>query len=219
MEGPKMKKLLLAIASMLALSVSAQADEGMITEAMQYEFITSRMSDLANGTQDGLKLFTSIFSAILGGSFWLRHHIGVRRIPKSYKYLSITLMVLLTLVSIGIVVDNGWAWWGYRNQLAQITELARITGSIAHPAVPPDLLAITINVVLCIAMVVAGGMFCLFNPFGPLNRWLRALSDEPIALHANGGGDRKAQHRRGANNHPKGERRRPKETLMPPADG
>jgi uncharacterized protein (DUF58 family) len=134
----------------------------MVTDDKQYEFITSRITDLSNATEDGLKLFVPMFSAILGGSIWLRLQIQGAA-PPSYQFLSNWLMVLLTAVCIFLVLYNLWAWWGYRNQLVKITR------SLRHPAPPPRWASAIIEAVLCAAMAIACGIFIAFNPFGISN--------------------------------------------------
>jgi hypothetical protein len=130
----------------------------MVSEDKQYEFITNRVSDLSNATEDGLKLFVPMYSAILGGSIWLRLQLK-DAVPPSYKYLSDALILLLTFVCIYIVLDNLRAWWWYRQKLAEITSGSK------YPATQPHWSAAIIEVVLCAAMFAAGIAFVLFNPF------------------------------------------------------
>jgi hypothetical protein len=132
----------------------------MISDEKQYEFITKRIGELSNATEDGLKLFIPMFSAILGGSIWLRFQIKGPA-PLEYKYLSNALMSLLTLVCIVIVLDNLRAWWGYRVDLAKLTEGAK------HESKPPSIFpSAVIELVLCLAMAIACWMFITYNPFG-----------------------------------------------------
>jgi hypothetical protein len=135
----------------------------MVSDEKQYEFITSRISDLSNDTIAGLKLFIPMYSAILGGSIWLKLQLRQQSVPASYKYLSDSLVSLLTLVCIYIVIDNLWAWWKYRNQLCRLTRRSHF------PAPPPHWSSAIIEGVICVAMAIACGMFIWFNPFGSSN--------------------------------------------------
>ena len=131
----------------------------MISDEKQYEFIAKRVSDLANATHDGLKLFLPMFSAILGGCFWLRQQINGSP-PVSYAYLSDALVVLLTLVCIGIVLDNLHAWWGYRKKIVELTKGTK------HEAPPPKWFPTSlIEIGMCLAMATSCGLFVIFNPF------------------------------------------------------
>jgi hypothetical protein len=131
----------------------------MISDEKQYDFITSRITDLANATHDSLKLFIPMFSAILGGSIWLRLQIK-GEVAATYQTLSDALVLLLTGMCVLIVLYNLWAWWGYRNLLVQITH------DSPHPALPPHWTSAGIEAVLCLAMAIACGIFIAFNPFG-----------------------------------------------------
>ena len=131
----------------------------MISDDKQYEFVTRRISDLANATHSALKLFLPTFSAILGGSIWLRLQIKDST-PPSYAYLSDALILVLTAQCIVIVYDNHRAWWGYRMLLT------KLLATSAHPAPPPVFWPTAIiELSMCLAMLGAGALFVIFNPF------------------------------------------------------
>ena len=132
----------------------------MVSEDKQYEFITNRIGDLSNATEDGLKLFIPMYSAILGGSIWLRFQIK-EAVPPHYTYLSNGLVCLLTIVCIYIVADNLRAWRGYHKDLAKLTKTA------PNPSeVPPLFPSAFIEIVLCAAMTGACVVYIIWNPFG-----------------------------------------------------
>jgi hypothetical protein len=130
----------------------------MVSEDKQFEFITKRVSELSNATEDGLKLFVPMYSAILGGSIWLRLQLK-DAVPPSYRYLSDALILLLTFVCTFIVLDNLRAWWGFRTDLVVITRDSKL------PTPMPHWSAAIIELVLCTAMIGAGIAFVWFNPF------------------------------------------------------
>jgi hypothetical protein len=60
-----------------------------VSDDKQYDFVSSRVSDLANATHGGLKIFLPNFSAIVGGSIGLRLQIKApAAVPAAYVYLS-----------------------------------------------------------------------------------------------------------------------------------
>jgi hypothetical protein len=132
----------------------------LVGDEKQYEFVTSRMKDIATAPLDSLKLFVPMYSAIWGGSIWLRLQIKEQPVPEMYKDVSGALMALLTGVCILIVVYNICAWWGYRKMLV------RLVGESASAAIPPRWTAAIIELIICVGMLAAGWLFCKFNPFG-----------------------------------------------------
>lgn len=126
----------------------------MITQEQQYQFITSRISALADATYDGFKLFVTMFSAILGGTFWLRLQLKGSP-PSSYVWLSDALIFLVAVVCIAIVWDNFCAWRGYRMKLLEYVDA---------PA-PRTFWRSRIEFFLCLMMAVAAVLFAVFNPF------------------------------------------------------
>jgi hypothetical protein len=137
---------------------SAKREASVISDEKIFDYFASRATQTANDTGWGLKLFLPIYSAILGGSIWLSIQL-TETIPPSYKYVSDTLMILLTLVCVCADLDNLRAWYISRRSLAQMT---------AHSDCPipsPGKVFLTIDVLLCLGMLVACGMFVCFNPF------------------------------------------------------
>lgn len=129
----------------------------MISDEKQHEFITRQIGDLARATHDGLKLFLPMFSAIVGGSIWLRLQ-SAGKAP--YEYLTDTLVLLLTAVCVAMTVTNLKAWWGYRNKLSEIT--AKTKFPAPKPVLFPSAL---IEMIMCVAMVATCALFVIFNPF------------------------------------------------------
>jgi fumarate reductase subunit C len=129
----------------------------MISDEKQYEFITRQIGDLARATHDGLKLFLPMFSAIVGGSIWLRLQ-SKEKAP--YEYLTDALVIMLTVVCIAITLTNLKAWWGYRRKLSEITAKTK------YPAPKPVLFpSALIEMIMCLAMLATCAIFVFFNPF------------------------------------------------------
>ena len=139
---------------------AGKGDAPMVSTEKQYEFIAGAVNDRARATYDGLKIFLPTFSAIVGGTIWLRHQINTP-IPVAYEYLSNVLVLLLTLISTTMVMMNLHSWRGYRKKLTELT-----AGS-DYPAPPPVLFPSAImEGMMCLAMILACGLFVIFNPFG-----------------------------------------------------
>ena len=130
----------------------------MVSNEKLFDYFVSRSTQTANDTGWGFKLFLPIYSAILGGSIWLSIQL-TETIPPSYKYVSDTLIILLTLVCAYADLDNLRAWYINRKSLAQMTAKAD------HPIPMPKISLMTIDVLLCVGMLVACAMFVWFNPF------------------------------------------------------
>ena len=127
----------------------------------QYDFLTERIANLADHTEDGAKLFLSLFSAILAGSIWLRLQTRPP-IPTAYLVLSDLLVALLTALCIFMTLYNLQEWWEYRN------DLARITANSTYPALPPTWKSACVELGLCAAMLAACVLYMVFNPFAQM---------------------------------------------------
>jgi hypothetical protein len=125
----------------------------------QFEFVSGEVSKLAEGTEDGVKLFVPMYAAIWGGSVWLRLQIKTA-IPLSYTLVSDVLVALLTGLCIFMTLYNLIAWWGYRE------ELCKMTSNTDHPVPPPHLKSAFIEFGLCTAMLIGCAVFWCNNPFG-----------------------------------------------------
>lgn len=143
--------------SRLSHNLERRWGPNMISDEKIFDFVSKRVEQTSADTEAGLKLFLPMYSAVLGGSIWLSDKLG-KTVPSKYEYLSDALISLLTLVCIYIVVDNLRAWWGYRNQLFELSKKS------AHKIPRPQWWAAIMEVVLCAAMLVACVMFILFNP-------------------------------------------------------
>ena len=73
----------------------------------QFEFISGEISKLADGTEDGVKLFIPLYAAIFGGSVWLRLQLKDHPIPPSYSFISNALVALLTALCIFMTLSLG----------------------------------------------------------------------------------------------------------------
>jgi hypothetical protein len=130
-----------------------------IPDEKQYEFVTSRVAELATATHSGLKIFLPNYSAIVGGSIGLRLQIKAT-VPSAYIYLSDALVGLLTLICVIIVYDNLRAWTGYRELLS------RLTADTRFPAPKPvQWPSAIIEYSMCGVMVAALALYVIYNPF------------------------------------------------------
>jgi hypothetical protein len=131
----------------------------MITEEKQYEYIGAVITDRLDRSRDSFKLFLQLFSAIVGGSFWLSKQ-GVSSDAATYRYIveSDALVVLVITVT-GIMVYRAYrGWWGYREALA------RFDGG-NFPIPRPSRGTLWAEKAMLGCMALAGGIFIAFNPF------------------------------------------------------
>jgi hypothetical protein len=115
----------------------------MVSEDKEFEYVTSQIVKHVQRSVDAFKLFTQLFSAIVGGSIWLSTQRNVSpAAAKTYSHLSGWLVVLVTVIASVMIIDNYRVWYGFR--LAQ---------SRLVPTVPPPKLKSTMTaalMVLCI---------------------------------------------------------------------
>jgi hypothetical protein len=141
-------------------------EANMISDEKQYEFITSQIAIRDQKAFDThFSLFLRLFSAIVGGSIWLSmQKIANPSARTSYTLLSDLLVVLLTVVSIVMVVDNYRAWRGYRAVLSRLVGKDEFGNyQVPLPRLFPAAVMETAVVVCMIAVCV---LFIWFNPFG-----------------------------------------------------
>jgi hypothetical protein len=130
-----------------------------VSRDKQFDFVSGEVSKLADGTEDGVKLFIPMYAAIFGGSVWLRLQLKDHPIPASYSFISNVLVGLLAALCIFMTLYNLWAWWGYR------VELSRITAASDFPVPRPSLSSAIIEAGLVEAMWAACAVFWWNNPF------------------------------------------------------
>jgi hypothetical protein len=126
-----------------------------IPTQMQYEFVTSRMKDLAGASLGSLKLFVPMYWTIWVGSIWLRLKTTGLPVPEMYK-ASLALMALLTVVCTSFALYKMCAWLSYRSKLV------RLVGKAG--AIPPRSGVID-DLIISIGVLAAGCLFLIFNPF------------------------------------------------------
>ncbi len=146
----------------------------MIEDKQQYDFFTDQITRKGVATYDAFKLFLQMFSAIVGGSIWLRLQIDGEA-PLSYEYLSDALVVLLALVGVVLVIDNARSWWRYRVRLVEIV------GDSAHRVPPPKWDSVIAQFLMSVAMIAVTVMFVAFNPFKVGSEPFNEAGAEPAA--------------------------------------
>lgn len=139
------------------VGLNSMGSAAMISDEKIFDFAAMRANQTSNDTDSGLKMFIPMYSAILAGSIWLTDKLE-NAVPMNYRYLADALVILLTLVCSYTVLDNLRAWWGYREQLCELT---RDSG---HPIPPPTWKSAIMEFVLCVGMICACLMYVWFNP-------------------------------------------------------
>ncbi len=142
----------------------ADTEDGAVSRDKQYEDISKRVGDLYAATYNGMKFFLQVFTAIIGGSFWLNSKLVEWGSPKivheKYALLSVCLVILVTAASILMTLENTGTWRIWRKWLSEIT----VTSPIPMP-MRTTLQSWYVETAICIGMLVADGMFYWFNPF------------------------------------------------------
>lgn len=137
----------------------------MISDEKQYEFVTSQVAARDQKAADvHFKFFVQWFSAIVGGAMWLSMQPDIQPTARPiYRTLSDALIILLTIISIILVIDNFRAWRGYRTTHSKLVGKDE-TGNYRVPLPKVFPAAITeATVVAC--MIAVCVLFFWFNPF------------------------------------------------------
>jgi hypothetical protein len=134
-------------------------------EEEHYKFIVSQIAVRDMRSYEYLKTYVQFFSAIVGGSVWLRtqSHFNKAHLAR-YTLLSDLVMALGCFVTVMLIIDTFKSWHGYRRAQAQI---ARIEGKfhVPDPKVAAGLL-MELGCLLCVIISTIG--FLVFNPFQKL---------------------------------------------------
>ena len=127
-----------------------------VSKDKEFEYVTSQIIKHIERTVDAFKMFTKLFSAIVGGSILLstQQTIGPES-ARTYAHLADALVFLVTLISGVMIVEDYRAWWGFRR--AQTTLVPHVP--------PPSWRARVTEWVMILCMVLGCGLFWWFNPF------------------------------------------------------
>ena len=123
-------------------------------EDKEHDFVRARIVQFGQRTYGWFKTFIQTYSAIVGGSVWLRLKFK-EPAPIEYAHLSSALVFLLFLISLVIIIDSHISWCGYRDRLY-----------VLEPKVGPRKFKslITPTLMLFVMAVATVGFVC-FNPF------------------------------------------------------
>jgi hypothetical protein len=86
----------------------------MVSEDKEFEYVTSQIVKHVERSVDAFKMFTQLFSAIVGGSIWLSTQHVSPAAAKTYSNLSVCLVVLVTIIASLIIWENYRVWRGFR---------------------------------------------------------------------------------------------------------
>jgi hypothetical protein len=136
----------------------------VITPDKEYEFVSSQVRYHNEKIIEAFNLFIKLFSAIVGGSIWLRLQPGFDAAQAlAFARMSSLLVVFLTAIAGLMVAENLKSWHGYR--WAQ----ARLGGvdEKGHFRIPPPrtFRASVCEGAMMLTMVAAAILYWLFNPF------------------------------------------------------
>jgi hypothetical protein len=131
----------------------------MVSDDKQYEFVSEQIRFHVNKIYDSFKLFIQLFSAIVGGSVWL----GLQDNSPRFVVVSDVLVGLIAVVCLVTVFENNQAWRGYRKAQSRLggkdeSGQDKIKG-------PSIWVSSLIEMVMALAIIVAVGLFCRYNPF------------------------------------------------------
>lgn len=133
--------------------------EERVSRDTEYEAISRRTGDVWSSNHDATKLFIQTYSAILGGSFWLRSQ-GVS--GPDYWWASSWLVLGLAILCIIMLWDNQGSWSQWRTRLEQISVFATIQIPPTHARWRRVGMEAASSALI---MVVAVGVFAYYNPF------------------------------------------------------
>jgi hypothetical protein len=132
----------------------------MVSDEKQYEFVTSQIAAQIERIVAGFKLFIQLFSAVVGGTVWLKLQIK-EPIPAGYIWLSDALVSLITVTTFLMVLMNLLSWFGYRRAQCDLVGKNKV-GSYIVPL--PKWKSSLTELAMMFTMVAAMILFWCFNP-------------------------------------------------------
>ena len=91
----------------------------------RYEYVTKMLIHLNDKIIESLNLFLKVYSAIVGGFFWLSIQQNAQEVKKHFLPIVPFLFAVVGLFSIVLVTTNLKSWWGYRKIESQLVGLDR----------------------------------------------------------------------------------------------
>ena len=89
----------------------------------RYEYVTKMLIHLNDKIIESLNLFLKVYSAIVGGIFWLSIQQNAQEVKKHFLPIMLFLFAVVGLFSIVLVTTNLKSWWGYRKVESQLIGL------------------------------------------------------------------------------------------------
>lgn len=135
----------------------------MAIEDEHYKFLTAQIAARDMRPVEYLKLYIQFYTAVIGGSIWLRsqHPTQDRPVLARYAILSDTLMVLGSIVTILLVIDCFKSWHGYRKAQANFAKQFE-TFDVPHPKLKAGIF-MELGIISCVTATAL--IFMVFNPF------------------------------------------------------
>jgi len=136
----------------------------MITPDKEYEFVSSQVRYHNEKIIEAFNLFIKLFSAVIGGSIWLRLQPGFDAAQgATYARMSNVLVTFLAAIACLMVAENLKSWHGYRWAQARLGGLDD-KGEFRIP--PPRTVRASVSEgAMMLTMVAAALLYWLFNPF------------------------------------------------------
>jgi hypothetical protein len=128
----------------------------VVSDEKQYEFVSEQVRYHNEKIIESFNFFIQLFSAVVGGCIWLSIQKDQNAKFPSYQTLSNAIVVIVAIVAVIRIAENLRAWHGYRS--AQ----CRLEPSIPKPR---PLRASAVEMIMILGIVVAAGLFYIFNPF------------------------------------------------------
>jgi hypothetical protein len=126
----------------------------MVSEDKEFEYVTSQIIKHVERSAEAFKMFSQLFSLIVGGAIWLSIQSKVPH-PKTYAALSDIVLGLVTVITSLMILENYRGWRGFRIAQLKFT-----------PEVPsPTWRAECIKWAMIACMATGWFLFLLFNPF------------------------------------------------------
>lgn len=133
----------------------------MVSEDKEFEYVTTQIVKHVERTVDAFKLFTQLFSAIVGGAIWLSIQPSVSpEAAKTYSHLSVGLVILVTVIASIIILENYRVWRAFR--VAQ----SRLVPHVPRPKRSSE----KTGWLMILCMVAGCVLFWWFNPFNSVTK-------------------------------------------------
>lgn len=133
----------------------------MLTDEKHCELLSAGIRHRSLSMQSNFRLFTQLFTGLVGGSVALRLQYGAD-MPSVFSHLADALAILITSTCAVLICDAFCAWYGYRRRLSEVAgNKPDGTAVIRPPRMTESAITLTIMFVVMVAALVG---FVAFNP-------------------------------------------------------